>query len=588
MPQSSASSETFAQIDEWIRKCHQDHKQCTEEDVSWDDQPTRLLHLPPGSSRAMLIHGRAPKNQLLSAPPRYVTLSYRWGTATPSAPRLSLTQDNDVQLRRGIDVQALPRTLRDACLAVQRLGYQHIWIDRLCIFQDSPDDWATEAQTMARVYKNASLNIHAGRSAHEDSGIFQDSPIRGGYMPLQLRAGSPLPQQKAQASLPGWCWQSPQERREAVAPLSSHQDILVKLTSQEHYDSLAVKRGHLADRGWVFQERKFSRRKILFSSHLVHWECREAHASETEHMRSLPVLPENEDHILSWHLAVEEYSQTRLTFPGDRIWAIAGFARETIEGLRSTIPKEQYCMGLWKSSLLYDLAWISTKPVDASNQCIAPSWSWVSIGGAVEWPRMLTLQDSHDGRKVSVAELHAEPTKIELTHINPDDIFGPVINGRLRLHGRLRPVAVQDPNMRVLLPHARLRGWQLLEVRESWDRCGLVPRATTTWDDPVLMSAFLLPLYTAPRDFTDLTSTSQQIRVDCLILASSGTIDREGCTLRTARRRSFSTLDEEADWPDTYERLGVVLIANIAGAHVLHADLWSWLREYPARDVVIE
>ncbi|KAJ4253945.1 hypothetical protein NW762_010344 [Fusarium torreyae] len=50
----------------------------------------------------------------------------------------------------------LPKTFVDAIQVARALGIPYIWIDSLCIVQDSPEDWKHEASRMAQVYANAS------------------------------------------------------------------------------------------------------------------------------------------------------------------------------------------------------------------------------------------------------------------------------------------------------------------------------------------------------------------------------------------------------------------------------------------------
>ncbi|KAL8909331.1 MAG: hypothetical protein Q9171_005089 [Xanthocarpia ochracea] len=49
-----------------------------------------------------------------------------------------------------------------------------LWIDSLCIIQDSPDDWRREARTMCDVYQNAFLNISADHAVDARGGCFCD------------------------------------------------------------------------------------------------------------------------------------------------------------------------------------------------------------------------------------------------------------------------------------------------------------------------------------------------------------------------------------------------------------------------------
>jgi hypothetical protein len=51
------------------------------------------------------------------------------------------------------------------------MGIEYIWIDCLCILQDSKADWEHEAARMADVYSNAYLTIAASRAEHCEEGF---------------------------------------------------------------------------------------------------------------------------------------------------------------------------------------------------------------------------------------------------------------------------------------------------------------------------------------------------------------------------------------------------------------------------------
>src|ERR1700712_3169166 len=63
----------------------------------------------------------------------------------------------------------MPPNFRDAVKVTRALGLRYIWIDSLCIIQDSFADWQYESQRMAQVYANAYITIVAtcAASAHE-------------------------------------------------------------------------------------------------------------------------------------------------------------------------------------------------------------------------------------------------------------------------------------------------------------------------------------------------------------------------------------------------------------------------------------
>lgn len=55
-----------------------------------------------------------------------------------------------------------------------RLGY--LWIDALCSFQDSPDDWQVESKMMHNVYRGSYVNISAPVYKNSNEGLFRSRP----------------------------------------------------------------------------------------------------------------------------------------------------------------------------------------------------------------------------------------------------------------------------------------------------------------------------------------------------------------------------------------------------------------------------
>jgi hypothetical protein len=62
----------------------------------------------------------------------------------------------------------------DATVITRKLGYEYLWIDSLCIIQDSADDWEAEGQNMGNIYMNASLTIAAAGAKDSDGGMLRD------------------------------------------------------------------------------------------------------------------------------------------------------------------------------------------------------------------------------------------------------------------------------------------------------------------------------------------------------------------------------------------------------------------------------
>jgi hypothetical protein len=68
---------------------------------------------------------------------RYATLSHCWGRST-----LAMTTLENLQKHiDSIPLDILPKTFRDAIVVCRQLGIQYLWIDRLCIVQNSSIDW---------------------------------------------------------------------------------------------------------------------------------------------------------------------------------------------------------------------------------------------------------------------------------------------------------------------------------------------------------------------------------------------------------------------------------------------------------------
>lgn len=101
----------------------------------------------------------------------YVALSYVWGNGNPYK-----TTIKNVMLHRsegglGECFEQLPRVIRDAITLVRRLGLRYIWIDSLCIVQDSPHSWRLNARVMDLIYGNAILTICGADGDDSNAGL---------------------------------------------------------------------------------------------------------------------------------------------------------------------------------------------------------------------------------------------------------------------------------------------------------------------------------------------------------------------------------------------------------------------------------
>ncbi|OCL08000.1 HET-domain-containing protein, partial [Glonium stellatum] len=74
------------------------------------------------------------------------------------------------QSRMRLPYHNLPRTFQDAFLITKKLGLEYLWIDALCIVQDSEEDWKIESAKMPYIYSQALFCIAADSSANASSG----------------------------------------------------------------------------------------------------------------------------------------------------------------------------------------------------------------------------------------------------------------------------------------------------------------------------------------------------------------------------------------------------------------------------------
>ncbi|KAH7085583.1 heterokaryon incompatibility protein-domain-containing protein, partial [Paraphoma chrysanthemicola] len=76
----------------------------------------------------------------------------------------------------GIPLVELPKTFRDAVEITRAIGLRYLWVDSLCIVQDSKTDWATHVEAMASIYETAHITLAAGASGDDDGGFFAVPP----------------------------------------------------------------------------------------------------------------------------------------------------------------------------------------------------------------------------------------------------------------------------------------------------------------------------------------------------------------------------------------------------------------------------
>lgn len=232
----------------WIEECFHSHDTCRQLVTTDKTLPTRLVDTQPEGiddsivrvvDSASIVQG--------TRATEYATLSYVWNDSS-----VTLTTSRLQTAQLGLQRQALPQTLESGIQAAQKLGFRYVWVDSLCILQDSEADKQAECAMMATIFRNAALTI-----------------VLDQLNQLDVKPGLLLPNANANASVVN---ATKNANRTAVhLPASSALPARNFTTPGFGWDT----------RAWSLQERLLSRRLLHVCETQVYWECASLKASDT-------------------------------------------------------------------------------------------------------------------------------------------------------------------------------------------------------------------------------------------------------------------------------------------------------------------
>lgn len=372
---------TWSLIDRWFNSCVESHSDCRRPNTANTYMPTRVLEVDHSKSTPTF---RLVKGSECPPHSRYVTLSHCWGSS-PDRHGLRLLESTISGLGNDASVDNLPKTFIDALNIAGRFGIRYVWIDRLCIYQDSAEDWRRESSLMHEVYKKAYFSVSALGADDDNGGCFfprEPSKVAPSIVRLQLDADGDSRPFRFELEK-GWAWR------------------------------LSFEKEPLVNRAWVVQERLLAPRIIHFGRAQVFWECGEAKCCEThpDGVRFFDSLGKEEEkserrgntHLwkqlldapdrryvedpyeqlfLDWNAIVTLYAKCKLTVASDKLVALSGLAKDMKRRLQELRPGTcRYLAGLWEEKLLDHVTWNVVSPAQRASKYRAPSWSWACLDG---------------------------------------------------------------------------------------------------------------------------------------------------------------------------------------------------------------
>ena len=389
-------------------------------------------------------------------------------------------------VNEGIDIKKLPKTLQDAIHTARQLNIPYLWIDSLCIVQDSAEDIAAEITKMPQIYKQAILTINAAAATDCDDGFLHPREEVMARIDASFRLLYPL---------------SENEGTETLEILSQPDlDMGIIYICEDRYCGYKVKKfgeEPASKRAWTLQETWLSPRMLIYGSGPLQWQClTAAHSlggsppsdpnqefvpSNDRHKFFQPLESRTESSLLSrlenmnmeegmgsqneeqlneshkmeniswnravdlasmpkiWRSIVSSYTHRAMTNPDDKLPALSGIAAEF-----KRLSGDTYLAGLWEKGLPFDLLWHQKPqpPWFADRRWKppnyrAPSWSWAAQDG------MIIFKTPSRSDAISDIVIHSVST-------SPATLIAPmskVTDGSIVLSGPMRRLTWADVQM---------------------------------------------------------------------------------------------------------------------------------------------
>ena len=400
---------TYALIKEWLIECDDQHADCFNHLPPTKLSPTHLINVNAlGHDQSTVV---LEKIGLSDPFPKYAALSYIWGSTQPymTTTRIYLSY------QKGIPLASLGRCLQDAIWVTRKLNLSFLWIDALCIIQDSTSNKMQEIARMDSIYSFAYVTLSASHISSSTQSFLSTSPSKcihrfsGIEVPFQsngAKAQLRALDRKDDGYNNHW--------REDLEPIHS--------------------------RAWAFQEHFMSPRILLFKDFQLFWICTKSRGRDGGWMAPDEVRSYGQQWNLSrrtlhspmpedWQDICQTYAKRRLTDPNDKLSALSSVA-----SYFATTGSSSYAAGIWMTQYIDQLAWITTGGIaKRPDVWRAPSWSWASLDCRISF---WTQKMKGIGR-VTIPYLQPQIVTWRVEPVVGASRFGPLKSAFIQIRGRL-------------------------------------------------------------------------------------------------------------------------------------------------------
>lgn len=463
------------------------HAQCVPfaiSDSDIDNRPTRVIDCGPESLQSLrLVSTKDLSHTLRGQPFRYITLSYVWGDGDQSH---KTTTENILQYSEKINARCLPQTILDAIIVTRALGFRYLWVDSLCIIQDSNgEDMRHELARMHLIYRHAFLTIVAASAKAATDGFLhtRDQPAVDQPGSDVITLPFPCPHRRHRTPSDNAVDRS-MARRVGTAYVfpdfvSSEDNPTGDVPIPRRWSFSPLPAEPIDERAWCLQELHISPRTLIFGSGSLRFRCQTATKDvgdtafledngsirlvQREQSSRLPkevlfpeLLPPEpgtrrwRSVYHEWGVFVGHFTQRIVRNPSDKLVACSAIAEAFSRPLDS-----EYLAGLWRINLLQELLWHRQDPFtsgldnttylrrlvpnsDPSDPNYrAPSWSWAAVDGRIDFHTNNLRSNLDNGLAI------AEVVRCEVVHKDPDLRFGEVTSGTLVLRAQMIQCKIQ-------------------------------------------------------------------------------------------------------------------------------------------------